>query len=192
MKVKLQSCLTLHDPMDCSPPHSSVHGVLQARIVEWVAISFSGDLSDPGIEPGSPALQTDSLPLSHLRSSTFRLGHRNHYFHLRLVKKFSYLIARLPNFAACFLKIIFYLYFFGGAGPSLLCSFFPVAERWAYPLAAVGKLLIVVASLVAELGLYSTGPVAVVHGPSCSMARGIIPDQGWNLHLLYCRQILYH
>ena len=48
--------------MDCSPPGSSVHGILQARILEWVAISYPGDLSDPGIEPGSPALQADSLP----------------------------------------------------------------------------------------------------------------------------------
>ena len=36
-----QSCLTLGDPMDCGPPGSSVHGILQARILEWVAISFS-------------------------------------------------------------------------------------------------------------------------------------------------------
>ena len=36
-----QSCLTLCDPIDCSPPDSSVHGILQARILEWVAISFS-------------------------------------------------------------------------------------------------------------------------------------------------------
>ena len=36
-----QSCPTLCDPMDCSPPCSSVHGILQARILEWVAISFS-------------------------------------------------------------------------------------------------------------------------------------------------------
>ena len=36
-------------------------GILQARILEWVAISFSGDLPDPGIEPSSPALQADSL-----------------------------------------------------------------------------------------------------------------------------------
>ena len=36
-----QSCLTLWDPMDCSPPGSSIHGVSQARILEWVAISFS-------------------------------------------------------------------------------------------------------------------------------------------------------
>ena len=36
-----QSCLTLLDPMDCSPPGCSVHGILQARILEWVAIHFS-------------------------------------------------------------------------------------------------------------------------------------------------------
>ena len=36
-----QLCLTLCDPMECSPPGSSVHGILQARILEWVAISFS-------------------------------------------------------------------------------------------------------------------------------------------------------
>ena len=47
--------------MDCSLPGSSVHGILQARILEWVAISFSRDLPDPGIEPGSPALQADAL-----------------------------------------------------------------------------------------------------------------------------------
>ena len=48
-----QSCLTLCDPMNCSPPDFSVHGILQARILEWVAIPFSGDLPDPGIEPTS-------------------------------------------------------------------------------------------------------------------------------------------
>ena len=42
MKVLVaQLCLTFCDPMDCSPPVSSVHGVLQARILEWVAIPFS-------------------------------------------------------------------------------------------------------------------------------------------------------
>ena len=45
LKVKVnvlvtQSCLTLCDPMDCSPLGSSVHGILQARILEWVAISY--------------------------------------------------------------------------------------------------------------------------------------------------------
>ena len=42
MKVSvIQSCLTLSDPMDCSQLGSSVHGILQARTLEWVAISFS-------------------------------------------------------------------------------------------------------------------------------------------------------
>ena len=46
MKVKsesevAQSCLILHDPMDCSLPDSSVHGIFQARVLEWIAISFS-------------------------------------------------------------------------------------------------------------------------------------------------------
>ena len=69
MKVKVsvaQLCLTLCDSMDCSPPGSSVHGISQAKILKlpgyWVAISFSGDLPNPGIEPRCPALQTDSLP----------------------------------------------------------------------------------------------------------------------------------
>ena len=42
-----QSCLTLCDPIDCSPPSSSVHGILQARILEWVAIPFSRVSSQP-------------------------------------------------------------------------------------------------------------------------------------------------
>ena len=104
VKVKsVQSCPTLRDPMDCSLPGSSIHGIFQARVLEWGAITFShiwsescvqlfvtswtvaqqvplsvkssrqeywsglpfpspGDFSRPGIEPGSPALQADSLP----------------------------------------------------------------------------------------------------------------------------------
>ena len=42
-----QSCLTLCDPMDCNPPGSSVHGILQARILEWVAIPFFKGSSRP-------------------------------------------------------------------------------------------------------------------------------------------------
>ena len=49
MKVKsesevIQSCPTLSDPMDCSLPGSSVHGIFQARVLEWVAIAFSNSL----------------------------------------------------------------------------------------------------------------------------------------------------
>ena len=48
--------------MDCSPPGSSVRGILQTRILEWVAFPSPGDLPDPGIDPRSPALQADSSP----------------------------------------------------------------------------------------------------------------------------------
>ena len=54
-----QSCLTLCDPMDCSLPGSSIHGIFQARTLPFPS---PGDLPDPGFESGSPALQADSLP----------------------------------------------------------------------------------------------------------------------------------
>ena len=60
MKVKsesevAQSCLTLSDPMDCSPPSSSIHGIFQARVLEWVAIAFSNVFS-----------MTSQIELSHI------------------------------------------------------------------------------------------------------------------------------
>ena len=56
-------CLTLGDPMDYNLPGSSLQGILEARMLEWVGLPFSspGDLHNPGIEPGSPVLQADSL-----------------------------------------------------------------------------------------------------------------------------------
>ena len=66
MKVKsesevTQSCLTLHDPMDCSLPGPSVHGIFQTRVLERVAISFSRGSSPPRDQTRSPALQADAL-----------------------------------------------------------------------------------------------------------------------------------
>ena len=61
----LQLYPTLCDCMDYSPPGSSVHGILQAGILEWVAMPSSRNLPDLGIEPVSPVLQADSLPQSH-------------------------------------------------------------------------------------------------------------------------------
>ena len=57
------SVVSLCYPMDCSPPGSSVCGIFQTRILE-LSFPSPGDLPDPGIELASPALQTDSLPLS--------------------------------------------------------------------------------------------------------------------------------
>ena len=59
-----QWCPILSNFMNCSLPGSSVHGILQARILEGVAIPFSREkhLINPGSKSGSPALQADSLP----------------------------------------------------------------------------------------------------------------------------------
>ena len=56
-----QLCLTLCDPMDYSWSGSSVHGIFQVRILEWVGVPFSRDLPNPGVEARSPTLQADFL-----------------------------------------------------------------------------------------------------------------------------------
>ena len=61
----LQSCPTLCNPVGCSPPGSSVHGIHQARILERVAMPSSRGSSPPRDRTWSPAWQADSLPLSH-------------------------------------------------------------------------------------------------------------------------------
>ena len=70
----LQSSPIVCDPMVCSPSGSSVCGISQARILEWVAISFSrGIFLTQGFEPSSLALQADSLLLNNLGSPTLNL-----------------------------------------------------------------------------------------------------------------------
>ena len=49
------------DPVDCNPPGPTVHGILQTRILEWVAIPITRGSSHPGIKPESPALKADSV-----------------------------------------------------------------------------------------------------------------------------------
>ena len=62
IEVKVaQTCSTLGDPMD-----HTVRGILQTRILEWVAGPSPGHLPNPGIEPRSPTLQADSLPAEPL------------------------------------------------------------------------------------------------------------------------------
>ena len=65
-----QSCLTLCDPMDCSLPGSSVHGILQARILEWVVIPFSRGSSWPRDRTWISRIQADSLPSETPKKST--------------------------------------------------------------------------------------------------------------------------
>ena len=61
MKVT-QLCLTLCDPTDCSPPGSSVHGILQARILQWVAIPFSRGSSQPRDQTQVSRMLVDPFP----------------------------------------------------------------------------------------------------------------------------------
>ena len=67
-----QSCLTLCDPVDCSSLGSSLHGILQARILEWVEDPSPQDLPNPGIVPGCPALR-DSYKARILQSRFFTI-----------------------------------------------------------------------------------------------------------------------
>ena len=63
-KIRDQGKSEIHSVMSDSlqPMDYTVHGILQARLLEWVAFPFSGDLPNPGTELRSPALQVDSLP----------------------------------------------------------------------------------------------------------------------------------
>ena len=66
MSDSLQPLATPCNPMDCSPSGSSVHGILQTRILEWVAIPFSGNLPNPGIKSG----------LLHCKQILYHLSHQ--------------------------------------------------------------------------------------------------------------------
>ena len=66
MKVKsesevVQSCPTLHDPMDCRLPGSSAHGIFQARVLEWVAIPGLGDYKSEQKAPGQQSRNDDDI-----------------------------------------------------------------------------------------------------------------------------------
>ena len=77
MKVKsetevAQSCPTLSDPMDCSPPGSSIHGIFQARVLEWGAIAFSGLTIDTQNKTGDDIMKLmDPLLLQDLNTPKF-------------------------------------------------------------------------------------------------------------------------
>ena len=74
MKVLVtQSCPTLCDPMDCSPPGSSVRGILQQEYLSGLPLPSPGDLPDPRFEPGSPTLQTESVLSESPSSAPFHV-----------------------------------------------------------------------------------------------------------------------
>ena len=70
----VQASQILCDSMACNPPGSSVHVISQARILERVAIPFSRNLTNPGIELKSPALQADSSPSEHQGSPKVKVA----------------------------------------------------------------------------------------------------------------------
>ena len=76
------------DYMDCRLPGSSAHGILQARILEWVAISFSRVSSDPGIEPG----------LLHCRQILYQLSHEESPVKALLLCYFRWKLRHSPLF----------------------------------------------------------------------------------------------
>ena len=77
-----QLCPTLCDPVDCSPPGSSIHGTLQARILEWVAISFSRVSSRPG----------DQTLVSRIVGRLYQLSHQESQNNHILLFHFVYLL----------------------------------------------------------------------------------------------------
>ena len=79
----------LCNPIDCSLSGSSVHGILQERILEWVAMPFPGDLPDPGIEPGSPALLADSLLSESPGKSSFNQLYPSKYCDIHPLKEYT-------------------------------------------------------------------------------------------------------
>ena len=83
-----QSCPPLCNPMDCSPRGSSVHGILQTTMLEWVTMPSSREFSWPRNGTPSPTLHVDSLPLSHQGSPYEWLGITLHCFSVspRLMK----------------------------------------------------------------------------------------------------------
>ena len=104
-----QLCPTLHDPMDCNPPGSSVHGILQARTVEWVA-TFSSRGS---------SLPRDGSPVSYIS----HIGRRDLY-HWRL-------LGSLVHFVKCSVIPVFQA---GGSRASWeLFSVLPVVTACSHP-----------------------------------------------------------
>ena len=96
MKVKVpHSSLTLCDPMD-----NTVHGILQARILEWSGenLPSPGDLPNPGTEPRSPAVQVDSLP-AESQGDVAKIYSKNKFSIQEIVKKENkFLLILLSHF----------------------------------------------------------------------------------------------
>ena len=150
----LQSCLTLCDPVDCSPPGCSVHGTSQARIWSGLPCPPPGDLPDPEIKPVFPpvsCIAADSLLLSHQGSVILPRG---------LIKGSSVptddvVFSRLSSgiFFFCNFYLKKKLFIFCWAGSLLHVQAFSSCHEQRLLFVEVYKLLIVLASPFAECRL---------------------------------------
>ena len=102
----LQLCLTLCDPMDCSPPGSSCLWNCPGKILEWISVPFSRGSSQPRVESGFPALQADFLPSKQLGKPMLN-SYRFLFFSLSIL-----LFIGIPSLFTCFYYLLFNLTFF--------------------------------------------------------------------------------
>ena len=120
-----QSCLTLYYPMDCNLPGSSVHGIIQARILEWVAISYPKRSSGPSDPTRLLCLlhwQVDSLPMCH-REAICGL---THLFKAWFVQHQEWILRKTGDFVAVMCQCGFIL----GKKCTILVSGVDNWERW--------------------------------------------------------------
>ena len=136
-----QSCPTLCDPIDCSLPGSSVHGIFQAIVLEWIAISFSRGSSQP-----------------RARTRVFHIVDR--HFTVWATRCYLDRFLKLINFWLLWIFVCFARAFFS-------CG------EWGLLFVAVRRLLIAVASLVAEHRLCVHGLQELQHAGSVVMACGL-------------------
>ena len=120
LKVKvlvIQLCLTLCDPLDCSPPGSSVHGILQARILEWVVIHFSRGSSQP---------REDQTWVSHIAGRFFTIWATREATNIALGEikcvwlsiwhEYELLLILFPFLKTRYIYPLMHLFIFGYAG----------------------------------------------------------------------------
>ena len=180
MKIKserevAQSCLTLSDPMDYSLPGFSVHGIFQARVLEWGAIAFSNMSAYIVI---IFFLQWRLL----IRSTvSVTLNCNQHY------------ILNIASPWLLFLNDFTYLFLFLAVLGLCCCVWaFSSCSQRGLLFIVLPRLLTVVASHGVEHGLKITGWVVVVHGFSCNMACGVFPIRDWTYIFSIGRCILNH
>ena len=100
-----QSCPTLCDPMDSSPPGSTVHGIFQARILEWATISFSRGSSQPRDQTQVSSLQTDTFTVWTTREAHSPWGNEKSAMTEHIDTRTKAVVLLLLFFKACLWEI---------------------------------------------------------------------------------------